>query len=158
MGKRNRDHTEETPSEPQPARRLKRLAVSPEAVVEVFRNGSRPSGLKVENGVPRDAKVVGHEHDHDLDRHWIILEDNSFDEIAEGQEIPTLTPKVSAVERTETPKPLAAGSVVQLNSGGPKMTVARITSGVAMCYFFGGADDPVAHKDEFAVECLKVAD
>lgn len=45
------------------------------------------------------------------------------------------------------------GDVVKLKSGGPNMTVMKISSGYAICHWF---DQSKACKDSFAIESLEI--
>ncbi len=47
------------------------------------------------------------------------------------------------------------GDVVQLNSGGPKMTVSHVDERQAVCRFFDGQGE--LDNSTFPIECLKPA-
>ena len=63
------------------------------------------------------------------------------------------------VDPPEPPKEVVVGSVVQLKSGGPTMTVqAKLEKGQCDCAWFDKQDQCCVQRHTFAIESLEVVD
>lgn len=69
------------------ARRLKHVAVSPEWIVELFKDGNEIR-IDVTDGLPADAEFRRIEYNFDRDMYWVIVWSSEFDALEEGEEIP----------------------------------------------------------------------
>lgn len=64
--------------------RIKRVTMSPEALFRVLETGT---AWKVEQGIPKDAKLCGLTTDPDTDNLYFFVEHDSFDEITIEKDI-----------------------------------------------------------------------
>ena len=69
-------------------RRLRRLLISPEILVHLASGTFRV----VANEVPDETRLVGRSYDPNGDAFVILIEHDTFDEVALGQEIPIHSP------------------------------------------------------------------
>ena len=68
---------------------LKRYNWDPRILCDSMKPGVRNYEVTEDGGIPRDAKIVGAGYDYDRNLFFVIVESESFDEIVEGEVIPT---------------------------------------------------------------------
>lgn len=69
------------------------LKVSPVFLGEFFRNGE--VHIKIESGLPDDAKFIGVQYDHKKDCFDLCYESTEFAEIKEDEPMPVLPPPLA---------------------------------------------------------------
>lgn len=74
------------------ARKLRRVAISPVILVEMFTTGWNGDGVRCLNGLPDGCFVRSFGYDHTTDTYWLTVEHHSFDLVKEGNIIPLFYP------------------------------------------------------------------
>jgi hypothetical protein len=80
--------------------RLKKLLVSGELILEIFKNGKHDGYEVLSDYVPKDAKIkkiISSFKADELHVIELVIESEDFDDINENEEIPVLLPKMESI-------------------------------------------------------------
>lgn len=74
-------------------RRRKIIPISPMLLYDLLTQSDRAITIRCEEGLPADARFVGHGVDYQRDMHYLIFESDEWEPAAEFEMLPVLTPQ-----------------------------------------------------------------
>lgn len=73
-------------------RRRKIVPISPLLLHDLFTTNDRAMTIRCAEGLPPDARFVGHDYDFQRDMHFLVFESDEWEEVPEFEMLPIFVP------------------------------------------------------------------